>query len=356
MSKLLRLSFRYPLALFQQVKAIVGIAIANPRKTAIETPWTAGAGFVVGVAPLLFSRYNSIIFCIAMGIFSVGIGIEANKYRIYTENALPIPIVINIANPANSEDALNSLFSLIQEQTPYNHYRENLKKYLSITEGDLVYKYQGDIFDTEYLKDFLKITKHDLEQVKRKTPQNSIFYLAYIGPASVAFLVGSMLAREGMQLFQRTQDNNSYQCVMSVKDRKLKENISGFEKFTVTYSCSEPPAPKVTIAIDAAAHKIKLNAPNITNYGDIIVLQNKSGNTIGYDEDWTQYCREIFKVLNEAQQNYTEIKLVYSMPVSLAVAVGMTIQHFWDVQLTNYDGKAGTYQNLIKMNEITYRH
>lgn len=355
MSKLVKFNFQYPLTVIQEVKRIVEISIANPRETAIETPWTAVAGFVAGVAPLLFSTYNPIIFGIAMSIFLAGIAIEGNKYKIYTENALPIPIVINIDNPADSLDALNSLFNLIQSQTPYENYRENIKKYLGITESDLVYKYQGNIFDTEHLKDFLKITKHDLERVKRKTPQNSIFYLVYIGPASVAFLVGSMLAREGMQLFQRSQDNNSYQCVMEVKDRALKEDTPNFEKFDVNNSNSSNRQTKVTVAIDTAAHKIKLQDPSITTYGDIIALQNKSGNSISYQEDWTQYCREIFKVLNEAQQHYTEIKLVYSMPVSLAVAVGMATQNFWNIQLTNYEKHTGNYENLIKMNEITYR-
>jgi hypothetical protein len=355
MSKLVKFNFQYPLIVIEEVKRIVEIAFANPREIAIESPWTVVAGFLGTLAPLLLPTYNPIIFSIAITIFLVGIIFEANKYKIYTEDALPIPIVIKIANSAISLDALNSLFKLIEAEPKYRNYRQNLNKYLSITESELVYEYQGDIFDTEHLKDFLKITKHDLEQVKRKTPQNSIFYLAYIGPASVAFLVGSMLAREGMQLFQRSQDNNSYQCVMNVKDRALKEDTPQLEKFAVTYQCSEPRHDKVTIAIDTAAHKTKLNDPSITNYGDIIALQNQRGNTISYEEDWTQYCREIFKVLNEAQQNYKEIKLVYSMPVSLAIAVGMTMQHFWNVQLTNYDPKMGTYQDLIKMNEIIYR-
>jgi SMODS-associated and fused to various effectors sensor domain len=369
MSKLVRLNLQYPVAVIRRAKGIVAIALTNPREIAIESPWTALAGFVAGIAPLLYSsennliifgivigiKYNLIIFGIVIAIWIAGIFIEANKYKIYTEDALPIPVVINIANSANSLDALNSLFNLIQARTQYRNYRENINKYLSITESDLVYKYEGDIFDTDRLKDFLKITKHDLERVKRKTPQNSIFYLVYIGPISVAFLIGSMLAREGMQLFQRTQNNNSYQSVMEVKDRNLKEDTPKFEKFDVTYQCSEPRQSKVTIAIDAAAHKIKLNDPSITNYGDIIILQNKTGHTIGYEEDWTQYCREIFKVLNQAQQEYAEIQLVYSMPISLALAVGMTAQHFWNILLTNYDSKTGSYEDLIKMNEVIYR-
>ncbi|PSB53926.1 hypothetical protein C7B67_01000 [filamentous cyanobacterium Phorm 6] len=355
MPNLVRSSLHYPVTVIKTIKETVAIVLANPREIAIETSWTAMAGFLAGIAPLVFPNYNLIIFSVVIAIFLIGIAVEARKYKIYTEDALPIPVVINIANPANSLDALNSLFNLIQSQTQYRNYRQNIDKYLSITESDLVYKYDGDIFDTDRLKDFLKITKHDLERLKRKTPQNSIFYLVYIGPISTSFLIGSMLAREGMQLFQRTQDNNSYKCVMEVKDRELKEDTPDFDKFDVTYQCSEPPQKRVTIAIDAAAHKVKLSDPNITSYGDLIILQNKTGNTIGYEEDWTQYCREIFKVLNQAQQQYKEIKLVYSMPVSLAIAVGMTTQHFWSILLTNYDGKTGGYQDLIKMNEVIYR-
>lgn len=355
MPNLVQSNLRYPVAIARSIKGIAALTLSNPREIAIESPWTALAGFVASIAPLLFASYNSIIFSVAIAIFLIGIAVQAKKYKIYTENALPIPVVINIANPANSFDALNSLFNLIQSRAQYRSYRENINKYLSITESDLVYEYEGNIFDRDRLEDFLKITKHDLERLKRKTPQNSIFYLVYIGPISVAFLIGSMLGREGMKLFQRNQNNNSYQCVMEVMDRSLKEDTPVFEKFDVTYQCSEPRQPKVTIAIDAAAHKIKLNDPSITSYGDIIILQNKTGHTIGYEEDWTQYCREIFKVLNQAQQEYVEIKLVYSMPVSLAIAVGMTVQHFWNIQLTNYDSQTGSYQNLIKMNEIIYR-
>jgi hypothetical protein len=364
MSKLVKFNFKYPLTLIQEVKGIVAIAWANPREIVIENPYTAFAGSFGTIASLWFAAYNpsgvGVIFIISLIMFLVGIAIEANKYKIYTEDALPIPVVINITpSRVNSVDALNSLFNvnLIQAKPEYRNYRKNIEKYLGITEADLVHEYKKDIFDLDYLKTFLITTQYHLEQrVKPKTPQNSIFYLVYIGPISVAFLVGSMFGREGMLLFQRSQDHNSYQCVMEVKDRKLKEDTPEFEKFNITYQKGESRQTKVTIAIDAAAHKIKLNDPNITNYGDIIHLQNKTGNSISFEEDWTQYCREIFKVLNEAQQEYEEIKLVYSMPVNLGVAVGMTTQHFWPILLTNYDEKTGRYKDLIKMNEITYRH
>ncbi|SKB13808.1 conserved membrane hypothetical protein [Planktothrix sp. PCC 11201] len=356
MFKPTRLKIGHSLTLIQDVKDLVTIAFSNPREVIIENPYTAFAGSFGTIASLWFAAYNPsgvwIIFIIALIIFIPGLFIEANKYKIYTQDALPIPIVINIANQANSLDALNSLFTVIEKDRRYRKYQEKIKKYLGILNEDLVFKYDGDIFDQKRLKLFLKIVRHDLEQVKRRTPQNSILYLAYIGPISVSFLIGSMLSREGMILFQRDQSNNSYQAVMEVRDRTLKENIQGFEKLEVNYLCSNPPQPKVTIAIDTASHKIKLNDPSIQGYGDLITLDNQTSNTIDYQEDWTQYCREIFQVLNDAQQDYQEIRLVYSMPVTLAIAVGMTTQNFWNIVLTNYDGKTGTYQDLIRMNDM----
>ena len=86
-----------------------------------------------------------------------------------------------------------------------------------------------------------------------------------------------------------------------------------------------------------------------------IVIEQRIAGTITSDEDWLQYCREIFKVLNDTQQHYDEIRLLYSMPVSLAIAVGIAAQNYWNIMLTNYDSATNTYRDLIKLNQIRYR-
>jgi hypothetical protein len=353
-------STRFPKSNGNLAQIIISTIRQHPREIIIENTVVNFAAIVGGIGSLIFTGLNVPagaigIFVLSLAIVVFGVIAEAKKYIIYTQDSLPIPIVINIANPANGLDALNSLFRIIeQESDRLSNYQKNIHKYLGIATTDLVYKFEGDIFDTEKLKDFLKIIKHDLEKVKQKTPQNSQFYLVYIGPISVAFLIGAMLPREGLKIFQRDQQTNSYRSITEVRDRLLKEKIAEFENFQLTTMCSDPPSTNVTIAIDTASHKIKLNDPEIQSYGDIISLENKHSNTISFDEDWLQYCREIFHTLNEAQQQYQEIKLVYSMPIGLAIAVGMTIQNFWNIQLTNYDGQTGQYLDLIKMNDIKY--
>lgn len=108
----------------------------------------------------------------------------------------------------------------------------------------------------------------------REVNQDSIIYLAYIGPSSVAWLVGAMLQREGMIIFQKNQQTNSYESVMRVKDRELKEKINDYQKFTISKCISNPRQTKLTLAIDAASHRVDLNNSEIQNYGDIISLEN----------------------------------------------------------------------------------
>jgi SMODS-associated and fused to various effectors sensor domain len=342
------------------IKQIVSIIRRHPREIIVENTIVNFAAIVAGIGSLVFSVTFPTgvigVFLLSLAIVAIGTVTEAQKYFIYTQESLPIPIVINIANPANELDALNSLFTIIQQEPPFSNYQKNIHKYLGISSDDLVYKFGGDIFDTERLKDFLKITKHDLGKIKQKTPQNSQFHLVYIGPASVAFLVGSMLGREGLKIFQRNQEDNSYKCIAETRDRLLKEEITSFDKFKfeLIKQREELISENITVAIDTASHRLNINDPAIQNYGDIGSLENKNGNTILFEEDWLQYCREIFHVLNEQQQGYKEIKLIYSMPVSLAITVGMAVQHFWNIQLTNYDPQTGTYRNLIKMNEVIF--
>lgn len=343
---------------WQNLKQLISLTKNNPREIIIENPYTGFAGVVAGIIGLgaaLFSPYAVlVVLLIAIGIMGGGILHEARKYQIYTQEALPLPIVINISNPANEYDALNSLFSQIQRQPRYSNHKKAIEKYLGITPQDLVYKYNGDIHDTKRLISFLQITKKLIEKAKTKTPQDSIIYLAYIGPISVGFLVGSMLEREGMIIFQRNQVNNGYEGVMTVRDRLLKEEVKEFQKFTVERKCSNPPQAKVTVAIDTASHRLNLKNSEIQDHGDLILLENKNTNTISFEEDWIQYVREVFTVLSECQQQYKEIKLIYSMPVSLGIAMGMAIGKYWNVVLTNYNPKTGQYKVLIKMNEVEY--
>lgn len=321
----------------------------------LSSPWTAIASIVAMLCGFLadqFGRGYWVVLVVVLLVFFYGIWEEDKKAQVYTEKAIPLPIVINISNPANSQNALNSLFDIIAQEHGFPNHRNNLSRYLKILEDELIFEYRNDIFSLDRLTDFLKITRFLLERLKSRTPRNTTLYLAYIGPASVGILIGTMFGTDGVRIFQYNKSSDSYFPVVTVKGRSLKRDTKEFEKFEV--QIPEVEAERVTVAIDVTSHKIKVNDPTIVEYGDLIYMSSKNGGTIDSSEDWLQYTREILAILNRAQVNYQEIRLIYSMPVGLSVTVGMAIQNYWNLMLTNYDRATGTYKDLIRTNAITY--
>jgi len=284
----------------------------------IFNPLTNAALAIAAILALIADQFGQgyyLIFLITLALVIIGIWLESQKYDLYKHQAIPLPIVIKIANPADSNKALQSLFNIIETENKYKDHQNNLDQYLNISETDLIFNYSCDIYDQEMLRAFLQILRYNLEKLKKKTPQNTIIYLAYIGPISVAIMVG----------------------------------IKEYEKFERVVT--EKGQDRVTIAIDVSSHKINLNDQSIENYGDLIYLKSKGSGTIEKNEDWLQYSREIFKTINIAQQkNYQEIKLVYSMPITLGILVGMAVQQYWPILLTQYGNS--TYRNLINLQEF----
>lgn len=337
------------------VKMVSQLTNTDTLLDALSNPYSALAGVIATVGTFVVESLEQgtlVLLGVTVAILLFGVYQEARKAAIYRHGAVPLPVVINVSNPARSENALTTLFSVIERDPRFRRHRKNLAQYLQILPADLVFEYRGDIHNASRLQVFLQLTRHDLERLKAKLPTETVIHLAYVGPASVGILVGTLLGVDGVVLYQFTKSSNRYHPVIEVSDRRLKENITGYEKFEV--QIPEPTQARVTIGIDVSSHKINLNAPSIETYGDVMYLKSHSMGTIELEEDWAQYCREIFAVLNYAQQNYQEIQLVYSMPVALAIAIGIATRNYWNILLTNYDSQTRQYRPLIKLNDVSY--
>ena len=105
----------------------------------------------------------------------------------------------------------------------------------------------------------------------------------------------------------------------------------------------------VTVAIDLASHKValgKLDEP-------IVHLQSTIGSTIHTPEQFIRANQEIYAVINELQQQCDHITLVYSMPTTVAIMLGMSVQNYWDITVTQFSD--GEYKSVVKhLNEIKY--
>ena len=291
--------------------------------------------------------YGVVIF-IAVAIFIYAIYDEIKTKKLYTKENIAIPIVFNISNPADSKSSLEMLFEKLEDEYP-NH-KEHLKKYFNIIEKDLIFKYDGDIFNEERFIDFLKIAKHDIKKLEAQTPKNVHYHIAYIGPIANAIMVGTIFGTEGVTLYQYNKSTNSYNIALEINDRSYKEGVDSFK--VIEQEKIGKIKESVTIAIDMASHKIslgKLQEP-------IIHLKSTLGDTIKTKEDFIRANQEIYSIINHLQQEKVKhIKLVYSMPVSIAFLLGMSIQTYWDIELLHFDNVTGEYKTVIKhLNKIRY--
>ncbi len=296
------------------------------------------------IADQIGTGYATVIIVALFGI-SYAVYDEYKNKKIYSKQNIPIPLVFNISNPADSKSALNALFAILDKEYP-NH-QKNLQKYFNIIENDLIFKYDGNIFEQERFIDFLKITKHELKKLDAQTPQNIHLHIIYIGPIANAILIGTMLGTEGVTLYQYNKSTDSYTISIELNSREYKEHTDAF-KIIKKETIGEI-QESVTVAIDLASHKIalkKLQEP-------IVHLQSTVGATIHKSEDFLRANQEIYAVINALQQQVSHIRLVYSMPTTVALMLGMSVQNYWDIELTQfYDGE---YQTVVAhLNNIKY--
>ena len=290
----------------------------------------------------------AVAFIVVVGLIAYAYFDEKKKQKIYTASNIHLPIIFNVSNPANSAVALEALFKILSQRYP-NH-KENLEKYLNIMLDDLIFGYQGDIFDQERFVDFLKIVKHDIKQLQQKAANNTHLHIVYIGPVANAIAMGTILGTDGVTLYQYNKSTDSYAISLEIQDRSYKEHIEAFEIFDKeTIGRIEKAEERVTVAIDLSSHKIalsKLQEP-------IVHLKSRHGATLKTSEAFIQANREIYAVINGLQQRVEKITLVYSMPTSVAMLLGMSIQNYWDIELTQF--VEGEYKTVIdRLDRIKY--
>ncbi len=310
--------------------------------------YTKFALLIATIGGLVSDYFDSgylIVFALVIAIISYATLNEHKKQKLYQKPNLPIPLIFNISNPTNSKTTLNTLFKILDKEYP--EHEKNLKKYLNITQNDLIFEYSGDIFDEKRFIDFLKITKHNIKKLQTKTPQNVHFHIVYIGPIANAILIGTMLGTEGVTLYQYNKSSDSYTISLKIDTREYKEHIK--ELKILKKELIGKLGDHVTVAIDLASHKLALNKLK----KPIIHLQSTIGATINDPKDFIRANQEIYAILNELQQKTSHITLSYSMPTTIAILLGMSIQNYWDIELTQFSD--GEYKTVIKhLHDIKY--
>ena len=324
-------------------------------KDVTEHPIVQGMTVVILILSYVLDAYGKQeYFTWAAGVialFIVLVGFLVYRQRkLYKQEILPIPIVINIDSDESARYVLKKLFDQLEKNSKLKNLQMNLKRYRNIVEDDLIFTYSGDLYDKDRIVSFMQIIKYQIKKIKENTPNKVEFHLAYYKRPAFGIFLGYVFSEEDVVVYQKNPDKDYFDKVAQTENRNYKTSVNRYQKFNKILLKEDETNENLLLGIEASSHKLNFNADGLNHFQNIILLEAKHRGTIGVDEDWIQYVREIFTVLNEEQTKYKHITIAHCMPESIAVLLGMAVGNYWSLEITQYD--QGIYKTVMNTNSL----
>jgi len=319
-----------------------------------------------GVLAIFFGLFadamsDSIFYWISFIILVILIIIAVvEEYRISQKmlDTIYIPLVIKIDDNTDTKYVFDSLIQKIERNYQIENYKENVLKYLKINLEDFIFEYNGDLFDFDKLLSFSRIISYNINKLEKNIKKEVVFHIAYYRRPAIAFMFGVIFRTKGVVVYQNNDGGQTFEKVVEVNDRKYKERVEEFEKYEIKEQVSNK--KELLLVINSASHNVDINAPSLKKYKDRVILtlkpkiidNKKISGTIPYNEDWSLYAREIYTIIHNYRLKYQKIIIAHSMPEALAFLVGMGIENYWNIEITQYH--KNDYKFIYNMQNVIF--
>jgi len=311
------------------------------------------AGFGGLFSDAYFGVYGFwITLCVALILLFWAIVDEYRMGRFYANEVLPIPVVISVddAKPLNA--IYLSVIKEIEKDKRFKNIEKKLNRYFNISREDLLFQYNGSMYDNERLISFLQIIRHSLNAIERRFENKVQFHIAYLKRPAVGFAIGSMFRSDGIVVYQNNDFQDRFDRVATIASRQYKEKIVEYQKFTLIEEMQNSLNKNLLLVIQLSSHNVSYEHTTFKGFENRVILKSKGNGTIGMDEDWVLYAQEIYNTINKLRLEYEHITIAHSMPEAVAMIVGMALENYWDINITQFD--QGDYKTVINLQSIHY--
>lgn len=319
--------------------SIAGIIalLLSPLADAIDNNFIFWGIFIVLVLIIFYSIYDEYM----------------KSKKIYTD-IIHIPMVIKVGEGISTSCVMDDLVEQIQEFTGLKNYKNDINKYLKVNIDSLIYEYKGNIYDFENLLNFIRIIKYEIKKLEKQVGNRIKFHIAYYQKPSIGFMVGTIFKTENIAIYQNNDFKNRFSKVFDITSRAYKEKTNNFEHYTITKNLSNKDSNEVLIVLNSSSHNVNINADALVGFKNYVIMDLNSNGTIPYEIDWINHAKEIYSVMNELQISYKSIYLAHAMPEALSLVLGMAIENYWNLTITQYNHETNDYDNVYIMNKIKY--
>lgn len=295
-----------------------------------------------------------IIFAIIVILFIFAI---VNEYRLnskFNKEVIHIPVVIKIGSKVEASYVMNNLIEEIERMENTSSYKRDILRFLKIDLDSFIYEFKGDIYDFDNLMDFSRYINHEIKKLQVQIGNKIEFHVAYYQKPAIGFLLGTIFKTENISVYQNNDYKNTFFKVFDINSRKYKENKPNNELYTIDRSYMTDESNEILVVLNSSSHNVNINSDKLKNYSNFVKLTLNSNGTIPYEIDWVEHSQEIYTLLNELQIKYKHIVLAHAMPESLSLVLGMAIENYWNLTITQYNPKTSDYDEMYTMNQIKY--
>jgi uncharacterized membrane protein len=299
------------------------------------------------IAKWVIFAFISILF-----IFAI-----VNEYRLnskFNKEVIHIPVVIKIGSKVEPSYVMNNLIEEIEKIENTSSYKRDILRFLKIDLDSFIYEFKGDIYDFDNLMDFSRYINHEIKKLQVQIGNKIEFHVAYYQKPAMGFLLGTIFKTENISVYQNNDYKNTFFKVFDINSRKYKENKLNNEFYTIDRSYMTDESDEILVVLNSSSHNVNINSDKLKNYSNFVKLTLNSNGTIPYEIDWVEHSQEIYTLLNELQIKYKHIVLVHAMPESLSLVLGMAIENYWNLTITQYNPKTSDYDEMYTMNQIKY--
>lgn len=325
----------------------------------LENKYLSLAGIVGVILGFLSDALDNdnakwIIFGVIVFLFICAVINEYILNSKFNKEIIHIPVVIKVGSKVDASYVMNNLIEEIEKIEAISNYKRDILRFLKIDLDSFMYEYKGEMNKFENLMDFSRFIDHEIKKLQSQVGSKIEFHVAYYQKPAIGFLLGTIFKTENISVYQNNDYENKFCKVFDINSRKYKENKSDNEFYTIDRSCMNDESNEILVVLNSSSHNVNVNSDKLKQYSNVVKLTLNSNGTIPYESDWIEHAQEIYSLLNELQVKYQHIVLAHAMPEALSLVLGMAVENYWNLTITQYNPSTSDYDEIYTMNQIKY--
>lgn len=292
------------------------------------------------------------------------LGLALSIYRHYRTSVLlhqdkPLPVVLAVE--VARRDALRDLEmakDAIKAFSGFDAFRK-VESFFNVHYEDLLAQRTERLpTDPAVWHEFLEEASQQTSQFRQHLAGGCEYHVFIHGPASLAFGMGAGLSTRNRVVAYHFSDGR-YQPVLDLSQdvRRIKAALPEQDAQYIKVKYPEVLQGETVVILDLAGHSAIAGARTYLAGWEhppaIVEVSNTYGGNLT-EPDWVPVVQEVYQVFKTLQQDsrVRHVHLFHSIPVPLALGIGMALGPFVQVTVYNWERAEATYYPVLQLNQL----